>query len=460
MSSDNTSEKQENNQNQDSEITEKMNDTFIKLHNLYFTATLVSLVELVKKTSIEYCERKNKTSKSHSILQTMCLVTLKHYKKNAPKTNIESEDNDEGSISIGGENNNDAKEEVGSKEVENNEEEERLSERKILVKIYSIMRSNTDLLLERDPELFNLKDNKKVIMTIIPGIDIGLIYKRLSEEDEKRIWRLLSVLFITVTRMVHAISGKKIKKKHKDKIKSTNEALEKQLSEEGINVQQMLFNPFLGLGEDGEDFGIDSLFAGSDPKGKGGADSLLNIESVAQKLGINIDELDKNIREKCKDITDEEINAVTGKITEIFGGDGDENVSDVCGTMIKHVIDDVKEHGIKDMKKTTKNTLKKTEKDLGKKKLKKAAKKMKKFVEKKHKGLANIAGAKGGDMNGLVSNIIQDHITGGDMLSKLGEAFSEKSEKKKNEEENLKTKSKSGGRVNNKKKKNRNRKKR
>lgn len=376
--------------NNTEDTTDNTDDTFIKLHNLYFTATLISIVELVKQTSIDYCEKKGKTSKNNMVLQEMCSNILSHYKKD------------------------------GS---ENNENNEKLSERQVLIKIYSTMRTYSDFLLNRSSELFDIKDQNNKIQTIIPGIDIGLIYKKLSEQDQLRLWKLFSLLFITCTRIVHSINGEKIKPKHKENVKTTNEKLEKYLEEQGINVKQMLFNPFLGLGEDNTNYGLNELFAGIINSPEEG-NKTMNIESLIKMVGLNIDDLDKNIREKCKDITDDEINAVTGQITDFFGdGDGDSTINQVCGTMIKHVIKDVKDNGIKNMTQTAKNTFGKIEKDIGKKKLKKAMKKMKNKVENKY--------GKGGKTNpsGIINEIINNQIKGegvGGIVQKLGEMMSGK----------------------------------
>ena len=380
------------------------NDTFIKLHNLYFTATLVSIVEIVKQGSIDYCQRKKKTNKNNLVLQKMCNDLLLHYKKDS-SDNIDNLDTGDKVDNLG---------------TGDNVDKAVLSERKVLVKIYSMLRTHSEFLLDKNPELFNIKDEKNIIQTIIPGVDIGLVYKKLSESDTKRIWKLFSLLFITSTRIVHSISGDKIKEKYKELVKNASDKLEKYLEDEGINVKQMLFNPFLGLGEDNENYGLDELFAGLD-KNPSEPGKHMDIESIVKNLGINIDDLDKNIREKCKDITDDEINTVTGKITEIFGGEGDSTINEVCSTMIKHVIEDVKDHGIKDMKKTTQNTFSKIEKEIGKKKLKKAVNKMKKKVGTYKGG----AGGTSGIINELINNHIQGEGVGG-IVQQLGNMLSGK----------------------------------
>jgi hypothetical protein len=375
-----------------------INDTFVKLHNLYFTTTLVSIVDLVNQTSVEYCEKKGK-KKNHENLQKTCNDILVHYK------NKDKNDN-----------NND------------NNGKSNLSERKIILKIYSVMRINTDLLIKRSHELFDLKDENKNMLTIIPGCDIGLVYKKLKEDDAVRLWKLLSVLFITVTRLVHSLCGDKIKTKYKDIINNATNQLTKQLLDEGVDIEKMLFNPFLGLGNDndngdGKGICVDDLFnqiTSSLKEGQNGTgiESLMNIEYITKTLGVNIDDIDKDIREKCKDITDEEIESVSGQISEFFGGKGDNDVKEVCGTLVKHVIKDVRDNGIRDMLNNGKNkTFENVEKELGKKKLKKVAKKMHKVVQ--NKNIPNMG--KGGNiLSGFMENIMKNKISGDGLFKKSG----------------------------------------
>lgn len=338
----------------------------IKLNNIHFATSIVSITEMVQKKSKEYMEEYGSNSKSHMVLQKKCATTLNHYRDSSST----------------------------------------LDESKIIKKVYRTLRDNMELLTNKDPKLFDIKDpSTNRLVTIIPGVDIGLLYPLLEEKEQTRLWQFLSLLFISNVNMVHAVN--QVKKERKEKIDECVKTLKKSLVDTGIDINGILFNPYVGLSGSTE-YGITELYAGEDPttKGEGGMQTV-KLEKIAGMLGINVDDMSNDLMEKCKNITDEEIDEVINNVTSMVGVSGDNDVNSVCGTMIKHVLKDIKENGIDNLTQTAHNTINKMEKEMDIKKMKKTASKMKDYIDGSYDKLENMKDEKGNNIGKTVMGLLK-----------------------------------------------------
>lgn len=356
-------------------MEKKREELRIKLNKTHFITSIVTITELVKETSVKHIERTGKTSKNHVFLQKMCNSTLSYYKSD-------------------GDNN------------------KKFDESKIIKKIYRTLRDNMELLLNNNDDLFNIKDSTtNKLITIIPGVDVGLVYSKLSDRSKTELWKSFYLLYISTVNMVHTVNT--VKGERKIKIDECTTELKKRLAEKGMNVRGMLFNPFIGI-EGSDEFGITELYTQGPMENKSDNGGTAGIENIAKLVGFDIEKVTQNLSDQLKDITDEQIGEVTEKIKGIMGAEGDDEVSDVCGSLIKGVLSDIKSNGMTDLRQTAKNTMERMENDIEnnmtKEKMEKTAGKMMGFMKKSYKKLGKMKDAKGNNIGSLLSGALKTYM--------------------------------------------------
>ena len=200
------------------------NFEFVVNHR-HFVASVVSVLEQINDKSVQISE--SGLTKHHERLQNACGKILNNYRNDT----------------------------------------ESFEEGKIIKKVYKTMRDNITYLMEKNGALFTVKDPENRIITIIPGIDIGLIYKHFDDDDKVKFWQYIHLMFISSAKMIHNVNDKN-KLSDKNKIIIDNiEILERDLTKTGLTVKGMLFNPFIGLGSvDSSKYGFNELYSGDVPQ--------------------------------------------------------------------------------------------------------------------------------------------------------------------------------------------------
>jgi hypothetical protein len=277
------------------------NMDFVMNHK-YFITGLVSITDMLKEISEKVVNTNNKIR--HVKLQICCDKILRQYRGN----------------------------------------ENILDEGKIIKKIYKTLKANASLLLEKDSKLFTIRDDNNRIVTVIPGLDIGLVYEHFDNEQRVYFWQFMYLTFISSYKMVTSAN--------KDKIISDEQVLkdintiESELRKTGLTINGNIFNPFVGLNDtDNSDkqFGIDDLYSGVDAPHM----EDISIEFVLKQLGItDMIDMDK-VNEQLQNITDEDIVELKKNMSNLLGGD--QTVTNTCNTMVDKIVDNIREHGIHDM---------------------------------------------------------------------------------------------------------------
>lgn len=225
----------------------------------------------------------------------------------------------------------------------------------IIKKVFMLVDIYFDLLKSQDKKLFNLytKQNKKVVkVTVIPGVDIGAMWDKLEVDDQNRIWEYLKYMYISSSHMVN-VSGNENDVVNIDKVNELRLTLtgnEKEIYNEfwqkfpknTLVTKVAEFNPFIGVGENKAEYGVNDLLSGptllpdQSAPGIDGITKLLGIDKI-----LNLEDLSKQL----KNITKEQIDQATKSIKSLLG-DVDENTSEMIDLMLNDITDELKKEDI------------------------------------------------------------------------------------------------------------------
>jgi hypothetical protein len=213
-------------------------------------------------------------------------------------------------------------------------DDENFDKGKIIKKIYKVLTQNLDKFYPTpDTSLFQIKNEKDEVVTIIPGLDINLIVKgkQTTPEDMNQLWGNMYMMYISATSMITSVNEHK-----KDgKVWEIIPKMREKVVEMGITQDGAFFNPFVGLNVETGEYDVNTMFANvenmQDPSG-------ISMENMLQMSGMdklfNMKELSKQL----KDIKEEDINEATKNITKLIGADGDTEVNAVCDDLVKNVV--------------------------------------------------------------------------------------------------------------------------
>ena len=206
---------------------------------------------------------------------------------------------------------------------------------KIIKKVFYVLKDNTELIKTKDSKLFTVKNNENKITTIIPGLNINLIYQYLSEEQSSEVWTHIYTMFVSSVTMVYANTSQSRHKKH---VLETVDFCKKELAKSS----NPMINVFMGLGSSGANLDLESLMnkdilipgteANTGLLGSLGVDKLMNLDSLSDEI---------------KNFTENDVNETIDTLGGLLGNDSD--VKDVCSTMVKTVISDLKTNGIENI---------------------------------------------------------------------------------------------------------------
>ena len=213
---------------------------------------------------------------------------------------------------------------------------------KIIKKVFYVLKDNMSLLANKDAKIFTIRNEEGKITSIIPGINLNLVYELMDDGEKKKIWFYLYALFVSSVNLVYSNTPEN---KHKKSVLEMVDKLRKEMvaTSKELGTEFMAFNVFMGVSEtDTSDINMDSLMAkdinipGTEANagflGNLGLGNLMNLNSLSDEI---------------KKFTDNDVNDTVDTLGELLGNDSD--VKDVCSTMVKTVIDDLKMNGIENI---------------------------------------------------------------------------------------------------------------
>jgi len=328
-----------------STIDEKKNFEFV-YNRSHFTAAAVSIMDMLKEKSALLMPDSGNKSRRYENLGKTCGDMLTQYRS----------------------------------------EQNNLDEGKIIKKVYRTISNNIHLLKNKDEKLFNLKDAKNKVVTILPGVDIGLIYADFTTDEKTQFWQYMFLMFVSSVKMVHHANKNMLTSdKNKDMMAALVD-IEKELTKTGVTIKSMSYNPYVGLSgtSSNNELGIDELFSSdpipSDNSGMPGLPGL-NIGTILEQLGISSGFDLSKINEELKNITEDGIKEAVQNITSMIGADGDSDIGEVCNDLVRSIVENMKENGINDMMGILKSVTESVTTKMDPVKMKKTAMTMNSFMQ-------------------------------------------------------------------------------
>jgi hypothetical protein len=337
-----------NTNNKENQITHK--NLLVAINHKYFSSSLTEIVKLIKATSETYIktEENDVLWSRHVKVQSVCDELEKGF------TNKD------------------------------------IIQGKIIKKIYRVLTSNIDKLYSEDGKsdisLFSLKNKDNAVITIIPGLDMGLVVKMLSDEEIDKLWLHMYMLYVSTVNMVSLNNNLK----KNGRIWEIIPMLTQKLADAGILKDNKILNPFIGITADTEEYNVEEMFNNIEefktPDG-------ITIDNIIKMLGfdklINMEQLN----EQLQNMKQNDIDDTTKVITKMIGADGDNDIGEICGTLMTSIVQEMgsnTDKGIMGIFDTVKSVTNKIGASLDKNKMKKTVDKLSSFMENSDKTLQNM----------------------------------------------------------------------
>lgn len=331
----------------------------IQVHHKYFTTSLTEILNLLLKQSHEIdfdkldvsVKQNVKVIKNHTKLRSVCNDLKKGFMSN---------------------------------------EQCEFDQGRIIKKIYRVLTQNLDKLYpDPDKSLFTLKNDKGETVTLIPGLDMGLVTGSLNEENTTMLWGHIYMLYVSSVAMISAINNHKKEGKVWEIIPKIKEKVTK------MGMFGKSFNPFVGLMQETTEYNVKTMFEKVDdlkaPAGPSMED-IFKMTGVDKLVDVN------QLGDQLKNVKQEDIDEATSSIAKLLGAEYDNDVKEVCGTLVEGIVNDLKANpdgGLKSMFDTAKSVTEKLGPKIDKGKMKKTASKLTHFLKNGESNLKNMKDDKG-----------------------------------------------------------------
>jgi len=269
-------------------------------------------------------------------------------------------------------------------------------------KVFTVLKTQEQCkqLREKNPELFNVRDENGKIQTLLPGVNIKFAYEYLNENNKVNFWQYIYLLSSSVFSMIRQSNGSKFEKY--THVIETLATIETEISKTGVMFQNQIFNPFLGLGEVKTNYSVGELFTGGElPKQQN-----ISIDSVLNMLGVDKMFDEKKINEQLSGMGDKEISEATERISALLGANGNSNVKEVCGDLVKEIVTNLRTNGLNNIGETLRTVAEKAKSKIDANKMKETASTMKNFMTNGQERLKDLKDEKGNPIGQQLLNNI------------------------------------------------------
>ena len=216
----------------------------------------------------------------------------------------------------------------------------KLNIKKVSSRFNNLLLKYNKLIDSKNEELF---END---LMILPNINLKEYWSLFNDEKKKRLWSVINVLYVLSSILVS-----------QEYNKDTN------------NVKDNEFNPYVGLKNNDEKFGITEMFGGpkdlpnEEKKGNGVLGNMANMANMANLANIpnlsniknlgdlkNLEKLIdmKKFSEDIKNINKDEIIEATGNIKKLLGKNADEKTSNLLSDMLDNITNELQGNNLGD----------------------------------------------------------------------------------------------------------------
>ena len=325
----------------------------IAINHKYFTTSFIDFLAYTKSKSNEHV---NKLNKNHLKLRSVC---------------------DDLTVGFG-------------------EDNKEFDQGRIIKKVYKVLTQNLDKIYpEPDKSIFTMKNTKNEIVTIIPGLDIGLVANMFGVEDVNKVWGNIYLMYISSVGMISTINTHK----KDERLSSVIPKLKEKIISMGLlSEESKLFDSYIGTTND--EYNVKNMFeAVGDFKAPSGPSMEDMFKLAGMDKLVNIDQLN----DQLKNIKQDDILEATNSITKLLGAEGDNDIAETCKTLVEGIVNDLRENpsgGIQNMFETAKAVTEKVGSKIDKNKMKKTASQVSNFLKNGEDNLKNLKDEKGNPLGG------------------------------------------------------------
>lgn len=242
---------------------------------------------------------------------------------------------------------------------------------KVIMRTHYLLENNKEFITNKDPQLFDKK------FCILPGIDLSQFWFQLTKPQRKKGWTYINMLVLLSDLLVNAygctnstpVPTSNYNQENTEQTVSTESCSgedDGNCSAEKINITQLStdttqvssaessevassenftldnFNPYIGVGQNlqGGVYSVDDLFAGQ--KFEPAEFSGFDMESIAGMLGLDKHINFKEMGEKFKNMTKEEIDMATSSMKSLLGDKIDANTSQMLENIFTNISEELK----------------------------------------------------------------------------------------------------------------------
>jgi hypothetical protein len=228
-------------------------------------------------------------------------------------------------------------------------------------KIYDTIKTESACryLIEYDSSLFRTKNEKGKIICYFKGMNIDLVYRHLDEESRKVFWDYFYVVIQSVLLVFKLNNPKSINAKVH--VLNAMEHIENSLSDTGVRFNDVIFNPFLGIGEDNQKYDVTTMYSNLD------ALPTQNVGDMSVLLKtLNLDKMIdlKAYKEKLDNFTEEDIKVTELKIRELLDIPEDSAAGVACGSLLSNLVTQLQADGLDNIGATLQKTAELSKGDL------------------------------------------------------------------------------------------------
>lgn len=229
----------------------------------------------------------------------------------------------------------------------------------IIKKVFMLLDKYYDFLNSNDVKLFNLiinRDKGIAKVAVIPGINLGSLWKKIDENGKSKIWVYLKYMYIASSDMIGAsndnndVTSENKIKTIRDSLKiSTKTIFDDFLSKfpNSTAIDKKEFNAFIGVGSNISNYGVEDLLKSAkvETEQSNNTASGIGMGNIANMIGldkmVNLEEISKQL----KNITKEQIDEATKNIKSLLG-DIDGQTSEMIDLMLTEMTNELKKDDV------------------------------------------------------------------------------------------------------------------
>jgi|SRR3989344_1148431 len=221
----------------------------------------------------------------------------------------------------------------------------------VIKKICKLISANLNLFYPiPNKQLFQLRNEDNKLITLIPGLNINLIFDLLNEDELNKLWCSIYTLYICSIELLFNKSENR--KKMPLALYKKLPKLYSKLNE--MNGSIILFNIYDGIGDENDIMDIDNLFLTFTNNNLGNSD----ISNMLSNISLDsMGPLYKMLKTNLQDIPQSELDNISKSISQLLGTSNDVEMNNLFSKMINNLSSEIKKSDNLDFNSLCKNMM-------------------------------------------------------------------------------------------------------